>query len=126
MKSASPSTETSQEEDSTLVFDASPSLEAQPPHDTVFVKPEDFSLFHAMFNAAKAQTRSYSWTHFTQAMIDAGCSVTQEVEARCTLDPRMASLPPIVPIPSSAGDLDRHGKAAEEEIRLDGEDFPGC
>lgn len=44
---------------------------------SIDVKPENLSLFQMMFAAPKAQMRSYSWVHFTQAMVDAGCSVTQ-------------------------------------------------
>ena len=69
--------ETSQEDSTSLVFNASPSLEAQPVEDPISVKSENFGLLHAMFTAAKVQMRSYSWAHFTQAMADAGCSVTQ-------------------------------------------------
>lgn len=44
---------------------------------TITVGAEKYTLFQAMFSVAKSQIRSYSWVHFTQAMADAGCSISQ-------------------------------------------------
>lgn len=55
---------------------ATPS-ESQSRTPSVAVKPENLSLFAAMFPTEKGITRSFSWKHFLQAMVDAGFSVTQ-------------------------------------------------
>ena len=41
------------------------------------VKHENIALLRAMFHSNNGNTRSFSWKHFLQAMVDAGFSVTQ-------------------------------------------------
>lgn len=66
-------------EDASAIAPAEPEVDVTEPLDPtpMLVKPENYDLFQAMFTTPKAQMRSYSWVHFTQAMVDAGCSVTQ-------------------------------------------------
>ncbi|KAK3714786.1 hypothetical protein LTR37_007520 [Vermiconidia calcicola] len=56
---------------------ASAAIEKPPSTSTVLVKPENLKLFNAMFPTDKGQSRSFSWKHFLQAMVDAGFSVLQ-------------------------------------------------
>ena len=84
-KKTSPSQADSDETSGSFEASSAPPVEPPSPHaveppsrtSRIFVKPENLTLFAAMFPTDKGQTRSFSWKHFLQAMVDAGFSVTQ-------------------------------------------------
>lgn len=64
---------------STILIDSPLSAVQKPQIDVpkVLVKFENANIFAEMFAKDKSKLRTFSWQHFVQAMVDAGCSVTQ-------------------------------------------------